>query len=131
MTKEEVEKKCYDYYVANGRSINSLSGFIAEDLTAETYDMLDGDYSKNKASYLIVKWNKEVPIDSCGWVTPTQYDITIDTFKRAESNMTLPERMSCVKFNIDKYNWRNKGQDKEDLEKIIAYANWGLKQLKK
>jgi len=131
MTKEEVEKKCYDYYVANGSSINSLCGFIAEDLTTEAYNMLDGYYSKNKTRYLIAKWNKEVPIDSCSWVTPTQYDMKIDTFKRAESNMTLPERMSCVKFNIDKYNWRNKGQDKEDLEKIIAYANWGLKQLKK
>lgn len=61
---------------------------------------------------------------------PTQYNITIDTFKRAEANMTLAERMACVKFNVDKYNWRNKGQDKEDLEKIIAYAKWGLEQLK-
>jgi len=131
MTKEEVEKKCYDYYVANGSSINSLRDFILRDLTAEAYHMLDGVSYSNKARYLIAKWNKEVPTDSCSWVTPTQYDMKIDTFKRAESNMTLPERMSCVKFNIDKYNWRNKGQDKEDLEKIIAYANWGLKQLKK
>ena len=60
---------------------------------------------------------------------PIQYQIGIDTFERAEANMIKEEILACVRFNIDKYNWREKGQDKEDLEKIIAYANWGLKQL--
>ena len=60
---------------------------------------------------------------------PKQYQIGIDTFDRAEANMTNEELLACVRFNIDKYNWRKKGQDKEDFEKIIAYAQWALKQL--
>jgi len=61
---------------------------------------------------------------------PKQYEIGIDTFCRAEANMTLEEKMACIRFNIDKYNWRKKDQAKQDLNKIIAYAEWGLKQLK-
>jgi len=60
---------------------------------------------------------------------PIQYQIGIDTFERMESNCTLEERLSFVRGNIDKYNWRKKGQDKQDFEKIINYANWALKQL--
>lgn len=60
---------------------------------------------------------------------PIQYQIGIDTFERAEANMTKDEILACIKFSIDKYNWRKKGQDKEDFKKIIDYANWGLKQL--
>ena len=59
---------------------------------------------------------------------PKQYNIGIDTFKRCEANMTREEILVCCKFNIDKYNWRTKGQDKEDLEKIINYAKWALEQ---
>ena len=61
---------------------------------------------------------------------PKQYKIGIDTFERSEANMNLKEIMACIKFGIDKYNWRKKDQDKEDLIKIIAYAEWGLKQMK-
>lgn len=61
---------------------------------------------------------------------PKQYQIGIDTFQRAEANMTKEEILACVKFSIDKYNWRKKGQDKEDFKKIIDYANWALKQMK-
>ena len=61
---------------------------------------------------------------------PLQYQIGIDTFARCEANMTKEEILACCKFNIDKYNWRQKNQDKQDLEKIIHYAQWALKQLK-
>lgn len=60
---------------------------------------------------------------------PQQYALGIDTFKRCEANMTKEEILACCKFNIDKYNWRKKGQDKEDFEKIINYAKWALEQL--
>ena len=60
---------------------------------------------------------------------PKQYQIGIDTFERCEANMTKEEMLACVRFNIDKYNWRKKGQDKEDFKKIIDYANWALKHL--
>lgn len=61
---------------------------------------------------------------------PSQYDIGIDTFQRAEANMTKEEIIASCKFNIDKYCWRKKGQDKEDFEKIINYAKFALKQFK-
>ena len=62
---------------------------------------------------------------------PAQYKKGIDTFERAEANMNFDEIMACIRFNIDKYNWRQKGQDKEDLEKIINYANFAIKQIDK
>jgi len=62
---------------------------------------------------------------------PEQYQIGIDTFTRAEANMNFEEIMACCRFNIDKYTWRKKGQDLEDFKKIIAYAEFGIKQLEK
>jgi|SRR5699024_1176334 len=61
---------------------------------------------------------------------PSHYSKGIDTFARMEANCTPEECLAFAKGNIDKYNWREKGQDKEDFEKIIAYANWALKLLK-
>lgn len=60
---------------------------------------------------------------------PKQYQIGIDTFTRAEANLTKDEILAICKFNIDKYCWRKKDQDKEDFKKIIDYANWALKNL--
>jgi hypothetical protein len=62
---------------------------------------------------------------------PEQYRIGIDTFARAEANMNFEEIMACIRFNLDKYTWRRKGQDLEDFKKIIAYAEFGIKQLEK
>jgi len=62
---------------------------------------------------------------------PHQYNIGIDTFERAEANMTKEELLACVRFNIDKYTWRKKGQDEDDFKKIIDYCNYALKQLNK
>lgn len=60
---------------------------------------------------------------------PKQYQIGIDTFERAEANLSKEEILAICKFNIDKYCWRQKDQDKEDFKKIIDYANWALKNL--
>jgi hypothetical protein len=60
---------------------------------------------------------------------PEQYKIGIDTFERAEANLSKEEILAICKFNIDKYCWRQKGQDKEDFKKIIDYANWAIKNL--
>lgn len=62
---------------------------------------------------------------------PIQYQIGIDTFERAEANMTKEEILAFCKCSIDKYVWRKKGQDLEDYEKIIVYAKFAIKQLKK
>ena len=61
---------------------------------------------------------------------PIQYQIGIDTFQRAKANLTKDELIACIKFNIDKYNWRKKGQDVEDFKKIIDYANFAIEVLK-
>lgn len=60
---------------------------------------------------------------------PKQYQIGIDTFERAEANLSKEEILAICKFNIDKYCWRQKDQDKEDFQKIIKYAEWALKNL--
>lgn len=60
---------------------------------------------------------------------PKQYQIGIDTFTRAESNLYKEEIIAICKFNIDKYCWRKKDQDLEDFKKIIDYANFAIKQL--
>ena len=60
---------------------------------------------------------------------PIQYQIGIDTFERAEANLSKDEILAICKFNIDKYCWRKKDQDKEDFKKIIDYANWAIKNL--
>ena len=57
---------------------------------------------------------------------PIQYKDGIDTFDRALANMDKKEILACCKFNIDKYNWRKKNQDREDFEKIIAYAQFAI-----
>lgn len=62
---------------------------------------------------------------------PSQYQIGIDTIKRAEANLEINECIAIAKFNIDKYTWRNKGQDQEDMDKVIVYAKWMKKLLSK
>lgn len=57
--------------------------------------------------------------------------LKLDPFKIMEENCSREEIMGAIKLNILKYTLREKGQDKEDFEKIIAYAEWGLKQLEK
>lgn len=64
---------------------------------------------------------------------PAQYQIGIDTFERMRANATYEEAMGFIRWNIDKYNTRQKGQDKEDYEKIINYAQealWWIKNNK-
>jgi len=73
--------------------------------------------------------NQKLEYDSNGVTKPEQYQIGIDTFERAEANLSKEEILAICKFNIDKYNWRKKDQDKEDFQKIIDYANWAIKQL--
>jgi len=80
-------------------------------------------------------WDLKLPIktkfeyDSNGVTKPKQYQIGIDTFQRAEANLSKEEILAICKFNIDKYTWRKKNQDKQDFEKIIDYANWAIKNL--
>ena len=74
-------------------------------------------------------WNDWHELKAIEEDKPKQYQIGIDTFTRAESNLSKQEIIAICKFNIDKYNWRKKDQDKEDFKKIIDYANWAIKNL--
>lgn len=61
---------------------------------------------------------------------PIQYQIGIDTFQRSKANHTAAEtRVEIAKFMIDKYNWRNKGQDIEDFKKIKDYCDFAIEAL--
>jgi hypothetical protein len=75
------------------------------------------------------KFNYTETITNPYFKKPEQYQIGIDTFERAEANLSKEEILAICKFNIDKYCWRQKQQDKEDFQKIIKYANWALKNL--
>lgn len=57
---------------------------------------------------------------------PPQYNIGIDTFERMRANATHEEAMGFIRWNIDKYNTRQKGQDEDDYKKIISYAQEAL-----
>jgi len=48
----------------------------------------------------------------------------IDTITRCKANMTLEQQKAICIFNIDKYTWREKGQNLSDIKKIRDYLNW-------
>lgn len=54
---------------------------------------------------------------------PIQYDNGIDTFERMRANATFEEIIGACKLNIDKYIWRKKGCDREDLVKAKDYID--------
>ncbi len=106
------------------------------------------DYQKNEEFYDVYDRKTDKLTDAFDWTAtkegdiywkkwaikksetkPEQYQIGIDTFERAEANLSKEEILAICKFNIDKYNWRKKDQDKEDFKKIIDYANWAIKNL--
>lgn len=54
---------------------------------------------------------------------PSHYQIGIDTFERMRANATIEEAMGFIRWNIDKYNTRKKGQDISDYKKIKDYCD--------
>lgn len=87
----------------------------------------DGYVNYDYPAYLVAKQLDE---KSEAVTKPPHYAKGIDTFARMEANCTKEECLAFAKGNIDKYNWRTKGQDLEDFDKIIAYAEWAKKMLK-
>jgi len=57
---------------------------------------------------------------------PKHYEKGHDTFAWAEHKFDLETNLNICRFNIHKYNDRDKGQDKGDFEKIIDYAQRAL-----
>jgi hypothetical protein len=125
---EDVQKKALEYQK------NSL------DYSALTDHLIDAfDWNNTIEGYEFwLNWDNKLnikPFNYYDTITkpyvkkPKQYQIGIDTFERAEANLSKEEIIAICKFNIDKYNWRQKDQDKEDFKKIIDYAEWAIKQL--
>ena len=100
-------------------------------LLEKLYWLFDCDYNNTNKKYTETITNPYVKnnYDSNGVTKPEQYQIGIDTFERAEANLSKEEILAICKFNIDKYCWRQKDQDKEDFQKIIKYAEWAIKNL--
>jgi hypothetical protein len=67
--------------------------------------------------------NEEWPKDDG---KPEQYQIGIDTFERMRANATFEEAMGFIKYSIDKYNTRKKGQDLSDYQKIKDYCDQAI-----
>ena len=130
---EDVKKKALKY---QKKSIDY------SELTDHLVDAFNWNYTKEGFDYWN-EWSEKKPLftetitnpyvknnyDSNGVTKPEQYQIGIDTFERAEANLSKEELLAICKFNIDKYCWRQKDQDKEDFQKIIKYAEWALKNL--
>jgi hypothetical protein len=126
MTKEEIIEKYKDAYECE--SLYGVKFIMNLDKLYPNY----GDWYINNGEFSIynMQSNKFAKILSYKSESkPPQYQIGIDTFERMEANCTLGDRIAFVKGNIDKYNWRDKGQDKQDFKKIINYAKWAIKQI--
>jgi hypothetical protein len=140
---EEIKKKALENQKNENyfRTFDNTSDYLNKAFSWE--DTIDGicfwrywhmkknnnDTSKNDSFATVTNPYVKNNYDSNGVTKPEQYQIGIDTFARAEANLTKDQIISICKFNIDKYNWRQKNQDKEDFKKIIDYANWALKNL--
>ena len=134
-----VDKKKYLSWLGENQS-DSFIGTEEEEIDPELFIKTNGtciekkEYQKDTIDF-IDGWNSaknplyEQTKDLNENSKPIQYQIGIDTFQRAKANLTKDELIACVKFNIDKYNWRKKGQDVEDFKKIIDYANFAIEIL--
>ena len=122
-----------------GDKIVILEHTYGEDIltVGKSYDVLDFDYDGDPVVRVDNGLEVGLFLDQIEYSViynedkPVQYQIGIDTFQRAEANMTKEEILAFCKCSIDKYVWRKKGQDLQDYEKIISYAEFAIKQLKK
>jgi hypothetical protein len=105
---------------------NCISSAFDWEETPEGHDFWDDVYDGKNPKIENVKTESWDIWNSDEKQKPTQYKIGIDTFERAKANLTKEELLACCRFNIDKYTWRKKDQDKSDFEKIIAYANYAI-----
>jgi len=62
---------------------------------------------------------------------PAHYKKNEDSFAWAEKKFKTKTCINIAEFNIHKYLNRDKGSDFEDFGKIIDYAKWARKLIKK
>ena len=124
---EDVRKKALNYQ--KQQVINTKGTKVFDYSSNNLDDAFDWTATKEGEIYWSRWCSEKFEYDSNGVTQPKQYQIGIDTFQRSESNLIKEEIIAICKFNIDKYCWRKKDQDKEDFKKIIDYANWAIKNL--
>jgi hypothetical protein len=104
--REEWEKLAIR--LADGKNVTEE--FLDENNNTESVNLLSED-----------KTNKVLEVGKMQ--KPEQYQIGIDTFERMKANCTNEEIIGACKLNIDKYIWRKKGSDIEDLKKAKDYID--------
>lgn len=80
----------------------------------------DSSYRVNE--YGVLRWIHEYDLELVD-SKPEQYKIGIDTFDRMKANASKEELIGFCRGNIDKYAWRKKGCDLEDLNKAKDYID--------
>ena len=93
-------------------------------LDCDKNDTFTRSYTDMSGNEHITKHSKRLLQDNVE--QPKHYQIGIDTFTRMRANATYEEAMGFIRWNIDKYNTRAKGQDEEDYKKIEAYCKEAL-----
>lgn len=143
LTEEQINEMC-NVYESNGYEVDWVRTNVSKHtftfLRFDVSDVWCSNFDENKTTITYekfmelfgepqyeVKYIAEQPKEE----KPKHYSKGIDTFARMEANCTTEECLAFAKGNIDKYNWREKGQDLEDYKKIIAYAQWAIKLLEK
>ncbi len=119
LTKEQIKEMAYVF-----EEFGFKKGSVIRSYTKLYYN------SENIKTTITYEKFMELFADQPKEEKPKHYSKGIDTFARMEANCTKEECLAFAKGNIDKYNWREKGQDLEDYKKIVSYANWAIKLLK-
>jgi len=127
-------KEVLDHWLNGGKieaNLNGYNGLYWEEIVGEFIEAYNEDWDyrikQDQPQTPTFATKKEPKQD-----TPDHYDIGIDTFTRMRANATFEEAMGFIRWNIDKYNTRKKGQDVEDYTKIKAYcdeAMWWLENM--
>lgn len=140
---EKIQQICFDngiFWNSGEKSIKNLDCtmfYIGHSIMfggiaiIASYDKDDIKIQPDEFIFMFGRQEKQEVFDEVVTHTkPPQYQIGIDTFERSKANQSPEMRVEIAKFMIDKYNWRNKGQDMEDFEKIKDYCDFAIQALK-
>ena len=115
MNIEEVEKKCYDFYIANDRDKSSLDIILCDTVKIKDneFDLLKDEYSNDIKSELINKWNKEKPELTKAIQSYSALDINkhYKVGKFDVIDIVNAYNLDFCMGNIVKYACRSKGDD--------------------
>ena len=114
------------YYLINNDKYGELIWFNSYDAMVKQFKPRQIEHNIDLNNWVYVKEPQEATSEN---TKPKQYQIGIDSFERMKANATKEEIIGACKLNIDKYIWRNKGSDIEDLKKAKDYINLWIETL--